>query len=244
MTLDLILLGIVLIFGFWGWVKGFADQFIHAIGLASAVMLASPVAHVLAPEAHQHLDTLPQALLRELLWWGSAVVSYISVIAICKFLTKLGIKGLRTAKRPGPDAEATEESIRQTHRADRFAGFSFGLLKGAVLVAFLTFGLRSVVIDRLDGYTWVREASENSRALTLDRDYQPASRIWNWQPVQTLIAQVQTRDVGLPDPNDDPESSQSPNDSRLAGQDTTDDDFDPMIDQLDRIGRKIEMLRE
>src|SRR4051794_411063 len=118
MGLDLILGGMILIAAIRGWMRGFVLQAIRLTGLVSCVYLAEPVRDLARPYVAPHLASIRVDLLDRLLWWASAVLSYVVMVG----LGSLTVKMYR--RRTFGEAEPS--------RADQFAGFLLGAAKGGV----------------------------------------------------------------------------------------------------------------
>src|SRR5262245_30043934 len=127
MGLDLALAALVLVAAVRGWLKGFFLQAIGLSALVAGVYLADPIRDFARPHVQEYLPGIRVELLDRLLWWTSAVLSYVALAGIGK--------GLLKAARRKPYGE------REANRGDQGAGFLFGALKGTVVAAFLAAAL-------------------------------------------------------------------------------------------------------
>ena len=113
-----------------------------------------------------------------MLWWASAVVSYVVVVG----LATLAIKLMRR-----PDASGSSE----TRRDDRFAGFLFGAAKGAVVAVFLTAAVQKYGLEAAKRSEWAGRQVDNSKALAWNQKYQPVPKIWESPPVRRFVEHIQ-----------------------------------------------------
>ena len=117
MGLDLTMGAVILIAAIRGWIKGFVNQAVRIGGFIACVYLADPVRDQARPYVLARLPKIDPALMDRILWWVSAVVSYIVLVG----LTTLAIQMMRTPAPPG---------MARSSRNDQFAGFLLGAAKG------------------------------------------------------------------------------------------------------------------
>jgi uncharacterized membrane protein required for colicin V production len=179
MGLDVALGIIILIAGIRGWLQGFLYQTVRVGGLIACVYLAAPVRDQAKPYVQPYLPTLQPELVDRLLWWVSAVVSYVVIVG---GLT-LAIKMTRRPEIPGMPM--------QRSRNDQFAGFLLGLAKGALVAAFLVAAIQKYAMDQIETIPWADQQVKSSLALLWNGQYRPAARIWSSVPVRHFIGHVQ-----------------------------------------------------
>ena len=185
MGFDLTLAGLVLLAGLRGWFKGFVLQAIRLAGLVACVYAADPVRDLVKPRVVGYLPTIRPELVDRLLWWSSAVLSYVVIVG----LSTLAVKMYR--RKPLGEPEPL--------RNDQFAGFLLGAAKGLVVVAFLTAGVQKHALSYLHSHPWVARQTAESRALRWNERYQPADRFWATPPVQHWVGHIQR--MGLTGPS-------------------------------------------
>lgn len=205
MTMDLILLAVLLIIGLRGWFDGFVKQMIHWSSLIAAILLATPIAYVLRPEIQPHLASIPEHLFGEILWWSSVVLAYLVISAMSKFLvsTLSKVMASRGPSRDETESESPEERHKRVRRADRFAGFSLGLAKGAIYLSIALALIDQYALPKLTSFSWVQQVTADSQVYASQQAYQPAKHLYEWPPTQDLVRQLQRRDVGLDLPDED-----------------------------------------
>ena len=177
MGLDVIL-GIFVLFGaIRGWFRGFVLQAIRLGGLVGCVYAADPIRVLARPHVTPYLNAVPAYALDRMLWWSSAVASYIAMVG----LASLAVKVYR--KRPYGEPEP--------NRADQFAGLLLAGVKGAVVASFLVGALDKYALTFVRQHSWATDLTHSSTALTWNEQYKPSERIWDAAPVQHFVAQVQ-----------------------------------------------------
>lgn len=181
MGLDIVLGLVILSSAIRGWMRGFVLQAIRLAGLVGCIFAADPVRDYARPYVEKHLTQLRPELLDRLLWWGSAVATYVVATGVATIAVKMYRK--RTF------------SLEDASRTDQFAGFFLGGLKGFVFACFVVAGLQRFAIDRVKGIDWAEEQARTSQAMVWDAQYHPAEKIWTAPPVQRLLTQV--REHGL-----------------------------------------------
>ena len=92
MGLDLTIGAVILIAAIRGWIKGFVSQAVRIAGFIACVYLANPVREQARPYVLARVPKIDPALMDRILWWVSAVVSYIVLVG----LTTLAIQMMRT----------------------------------------------------------------------------------------------------------------------------------------------------
>ncbi len=179
MGLDLALGVFVLIWAIRGWFKGFLLQAIDLAALVGCVYLADPVRDQIRPFAKEYLPSIQPEVLDRLLWWSSAVLSYVVTSGVARMIVK--------ARRKSPYGDP------EPNRGDQGAGFALGAAKGLIASAFLA----SAIVKYAPGYVKpggvVEEQAKASKALAWSAEYQPADRIWSSTPVQSFVAHVRRR---------------------------------------------------
>ncbi len=143
MGLDLCIGVVILITAFRGWFRGFISQAIHIAGLIACVYLADPVRDYAKPRALPYLPSIPSELVDPVLWWVSAVLTYVVLVGVAT----LAIKMTRRPEIPG---------LPESRRNDQFAGLLLGLVKGAVIAVFLTAGIQKFALSHIESITWRR----------------------------------------------------------------------------------------
>lgn len=184
MGLD-IALGVMILFGaIRGWFQGFVLQAIRLGGLVGCVYAAGPIRDLAGPEVAPYLRTIDPSLLGRMLWWSSAVVSYVAIVGLGSLAVKL------YRRRPYGEPEP--------NRADQFAGFLLATAKGALVAAFLVGALDRHVLVYARQLPWAAEQFQTSRALVWHEQYRPADRVWSAPPVQMFVAHVRQMGVDAP----------------------------------------------
>jgi uncharacterized membrane protein required for colicin V production len=178
MGLDLTMGAVILIAAVRGWIKGFVNQAVRIAGFIACVYLANPVREQARPYVMAKLPKIDPVLMDRILWWVSAVVSYIVLVG----LTTLAIQMMRTPPLPG---------MARSSRNDQFAGFLLGAFKGLVVAAFLTAGLQTYGTDLVGNVAWVQQQTNGSLALKWTDQYQPVPKIWSTPAVRRFVNQIQ-----------------------------------------------------
>jgi uncharacterized membrane protein required for colicin V production len=174
MWLDVILGGIILIAAFRGWFRGFVGQAVWIAGLIACVYAAEPVRDYAKPHVLPHLPTIPPYLVDRILWWGSAVVSFVVLVGFASLVIKM----TRRPEIPG---------IAQSSRNDQFAGFMLGATKGLLAAAFATAAIQKYAMDQLKAVAWAEDQVKTSWAFKWSETYRPVPRIWSSRPVQHFV---------------------------------------------------------
>ena len=200
MWLDVILGGIILIAAFRGWLRGFISQAVWIAGLIACVYAAEPVRDYAKPHVLPHLPTIPAFLVDRILWWGSAVVSFVVLVGVASLVIKM----TRRPEIPG---------IAQSSRNDQFAGFMLGAAKGLLIAAVATAGIQKYAMEQLKTFAWAEEQVKTSWALKWSETYRPVPRIWSSRPVQHFVNYIDR--MGLQKPG---EPSQTPATKDLGGE--------------------------
>jgi uncharacterized membrane protein required for colicin V production len=185
MGLDLALGVIILIAAFRGWLQGFVSQALRIAGLIACVYLAEPVRNYAKPYVFPYLPTIQPELVDRLLWWVSAVTTYVVLVGFSTLIIKM----TRRPEIPG---------IRESGRNDQFAGFLLGAAKGLLAVAFLTAGVQKYASNHLSVMPWAEEQVKSSWAFKCNEQYQPVARIWSSSPVRHYVNHIQR--MGLQNP--------------------------------------------
>ena len=153
MGLDLTMGAVILIAALRGWIKGFVNQAVRIGGYIACVYLADPVRDQARPYVLAKLPKIDPAILDRILWWVSAVASYIVLVG----LVTLAIQMMRTPAPPG---------MVRSSRNDQFAGFLLGAAKGLLVAAFLTAGLQALQAyanELVPDAPWVQQQTISSR---------------------------------------------------------------------------------
>jgi uncharacterized membrane protein required for colicin V production len=209
MGLDLALGAIVLFAAIRGWLKGFVSQSVRLTGFVACFYLADAVREQARPFALAKLPTIETGLMDRILWWASAVISYIVLVGV----TTLAIQMMRT-----PPAKGMQSSARN----DQFAGFTLGIAKGLLIAAFLAAAIEKYA-DWVPKATWVHNQTEGSWALKWTDQYQPVPRIWATPPVHNFVEHIQR--------NGFPPATKSEDSSQVA--ERVSDEIDGLLPRLD-----------
>jgi uncharacterized membrane protein required for colicin V production len=185
MGLDLALGVVILITAFRGWFRGFISQAVRIGGLIACVYLADPVRDYAKPRVLPYLPSIPPDLVDRVLWWVSAVLTYVVLVGV----VTLVIKMTRRPEIPG---------LPEASRNDQFAGLLLGLVKGALIAIFLTAGIQKFALTHIQSISWAEDQAKKSQALKWNEQYQPVVRIWRSQPVTHFVNHIQR--MGLQNP--------------------------------------------
>jgi len=179
MGLDLTLGILVLISALRGWGRGFVLQVVRIAGVVAGVYAAEPVRDSVRPYIDKHLPTMDPGLLDKLLWWAAALVSYMVLVGMATLLVKL------YRRSPVGDSEP--------NRGDQFVGLLFGAAKGVVVASVLTLVIDTYATEYTKNLPWAEEQVRASQALLMNREYAPAVRLWESQPVQNFVGYIKSR---------------------------------------------------
>jgi hypothetical protein len=195
MGLD-IALGIVVLLGaIRGWFRGFMLQAIRLGGLVGCVYAAAPIRDQARPYVVPYLASVPPAMLDRMLWWSSAVVSYVTMVGLASLAVKL------YRRRPYGEPEP--------NRADQFAGMLLAAGKSAVVAAFLVGALDKFALTWIKQVPWATEMTKSSTVLTWHDQYHPSEKIWEAAPVQHFVGYVQKMGVAGPSATDAPATAEA-----------------------------------
>ncbi len=192
MGLDIALGVMVLIGAIRGWFRGFVLQAIRLGSVVGCVYAAGPLRDWARPHVAPYLASIPPALFDRMLWWASAVASYIAMAGLGTLVVKL------YRRRPYGEPEP--------NRADQFAGFLMSIGKGAVVAAFLVGAIDKYALTWVKQVPWAADQLRTSRALALNEKYRPADQIWAAAPVQHFVGHV--RKMGVASPSAEPGPSE------------------------------------
>jgi uncharacterized membrane protein required for colicin V production len=195
MGLDLALGAVVLIAAIRGWLKGFLSQVISLAALVGCVYLANPLRDAAKPFVREYLPSMHADVLDRLLWWSSAVVTYVAMSGLAHWV-------LRFKKRQ-------PYGLSEPNRANQGAGFLLGAAKGAVVACFLAAGFAQFAPKYIPEGGAVDSQSKSSLAMAWNERYHPAQQLWDSRPVQVFVAQVRVNGLGL-------EAEVSPEESKNA----------------------------
>ncbi len=197
MGLDLGLGVIILIAAFRGWFQGFMTQIVRLGALIGAVYAAVRVRDYAKPYVVPYLATIQTDVIDRLLWWVSAVVTYIAIVGVAMLIIKM-------TKRP------EIPGISPSGRNDQFAGFFVGASKGLVIAAFIAAGIQNYGLEQAKNVSWAEEQAKTSWALKWNEAYQPAHRIWSSRPVRHLVEHVQRMGIRKPgELSEDPSAAET-----------------------------------
>src|SRR5262249_34715001 len=149
MGLDLALGVVILIAAFRGWFQGFVSQAVRIASLVACVYLADWVRHWAKPYVDPYLSTVQPDLVDRLLWWVSAVATYVLMVGLAMLVVKM----TRRPEIPG---------ISQSGRNDQFAGFMLGAVKGLLIAAFLAAGILKYGGPPIETVSWAQEQVKTS----------------------------------------------------------------------------------
>ena len=186
MGLDVALGVIILIAAIRGWLQGFLYQAIRIGGLIACVYLAAPVRDQVKPYILPYLPTIHPDLVDRLFWWVAACVTYVVLVGT----STLALKMTKRPEIPGIPA--------QRSRNDQFAGFLFGILKGALIAAFVAAAIQKYALKQIETIPWAEDQFKSSLALQWNRQYHPASKIWRSVPVRHLVNHFQRMGLEVP----------------------------------------------
>jgi hypothetical protein len=178
MGLDLALGGIVLLVALRGWFKGFMNQAIRIASFIACFYLADPVREQVRPYVVPRLGAIDPAVLDRIVWWVSAVVAYIVLLA----LLSLSVRLMRTPPEPGEPL---------SRREDRIGGLVLGAAKGLLIAALLGAGVFKYGSDLARHISWADRQTQGSYALKWTQEYQPVPRIWAAPPVRRFVEHIQ-----------------------------------------------------
>jgi uncharacterized membrane protein required for colicin V production len=179
MGLDLALGVFVLIWAVRGWFRGFVLQAITLGALIGSVYLADPVRNALRPYVFELFPAIAAPILDRLLWWCSAVASFVVVSGLGSWVVKI--------KRKRPYGEV------EPNRTDQGAGFLLGAAKGAVVASFLMAGIARYAPNHVKPGGAIEAQTRSSQALSWSIENRPAERLWESNPVQSIVAHVRRR---------------------------------------------------
>jgi uncharacterized membrane protein required for colicin V production len=176
MGLDLALGGLVLVMAIRGWIKGFVLQAIRLVGVVVCVYAADPVRDQVKPRVIGYLPTIQPELVDRMLWWSSAVATYVLLVGVATLAVKL--------YRRHP------YGLVEPSRADQFGGLLLGGTKGVVVAALLVAGIQNYALDHLKGVPRAQEQVRTSRSMQWNERYKPVARVLATMPVQHFVNHV------------------------------------------------------
>ena len=184
MGLDIALGVMVLLGAIRGWFRGFVLQAIRLGGIVGSVYAAAPLRDYVRPHVVPYLKSIPTVMLDRMLWWSSAVATYLVAVGLATLAVKL------YRRRPYGEPEP--------NRVDQFAGLWLAAGKAAIVAAFLVGAIDKHAIGWIRQVPWAQEQMKASTVLTWHEDYHPADKIWSAAPVQHFVNQVVKMGVAGP----------------------------------------------
>jgi len=185
MGLDLAFGAIILLAAFRGWFQGFVSQTVRLASLIACVYLADRVRDYAKPYVTPYLASIQADLIDRLLWWVSAVATFIVLVAVAMLIVKM----TRRPEIPG---------ISQKGRNDQFAGFMLGAVKGLLVAAFVAHGIQTHGLDRVKTVAWADEQVKTSWAFRWSETYQPVPKIWSSRPVRHFVNHIERMGIRKP----------------------------------------------
>jgi uncharacterized membrane protein required for colicin V production len=186
MGVDIALGLIILIWAVRGYLRGFVLQAIHLAGLVACVYLANPIRDFARPHLQPQFPSIQPELLDRLIWWTAAVGSLVLMTGLAAWIFKASRR--RPLGEPEPDY------------ADKGAGFVLGATKGLVVAAALAYLFDTYALGHLKNLPWLDKQARDSRSLAWSREYRPAVRLWESQPVQLFVTHVRSNGLTSPAP--------------------------------------------
>ena len=157
MGLDLALGVIILIAAFRGWFQGFVSQVDSPrVAGGRSVYAAVSVRDYAKPYVLPYLTTIQPDLVDRLLWWVSAVVTYLVLVGVAMLVVKM----TRRPEIPG---------ISQSGRNDQFAGFFLGAAKGLLIAAFVAAGIQNYGLEQAKNVSWAEEQAKSVVGPQMER---------------------------------------------------------------------------
>jgi hypothetical protein len=184
MGLDIALGVMVLLGAIRGWFRGFMLQAIRLGGLVGCVYAAGPIRDQARPYVVPYLTSVPPAMLDRMLWWSSAVVSYLAMVGLGSLAVKL------YRRRPYGEPEP--------NRTDQFAGLLLAAGKSAVVAAFLVGSLDKYALTWIKQVPWATDLTKASTVLTWNEQYHPSEKLWEAAPVQHFVGYIQKMGIAGP----------------------------------------------
>ena len=179
MGLDIVLGVVVLLAGVRGWYKGFVRQAIPLAALVGCIYLADPVRELARPYAREYFQKIQVDVLDKILWWTSAVVSYLVTSGGGFWVAKSFRK--KTYGEPEPN------------RTDQGAGFALGVAKGLIVASLMASAVVNFGEKFYPQAPFAEKQAKESKATEFAEKYHPAETLWRSQPVQAVVARVKSR---------------------------------------------------
>ena len=212
MGLDMALGVFILLGALRGWFRGFTVQAVRLLGLVSCVYLALPVREQVRPYVLSKMPAIHPEMLDRILWWASAVVSYVVLVGLVSLAIQL-MKSPPAVGAAGP------------RRADRIGGLFLGAAKALVIAAFLAAGVEKYGADLARNISWADRQIHGSYALAWTEHSQLIPRLWATRPVQHFVQQIQRNALNHP--------SEAPAEKQLAERDSADSETADRPPRLD-----------
>jgi membrane protein required for colicin V production len=116
-NVDLLILGLISFFAFWGALSGVAKQVVHLASFVLAYLIARPLAELVGPHLAKALHA-PSVLGIV----AATLLSFIGVLVVVRMVGTPLLRRVLAGKNP------------EDHRVDRSLGMLFGALKTALLI--------------------------------------------------------------------------------------------------------------
>jgi uncharacterized membrane protein required for colicin V production len=186
MGLDLVFGAIILVAAFRGWFQGFVSQTVRLGSLVACVYLGDRVRDYAKPYVAPYLASIQSDIIDRLLWWVSAVATYLVLVAVGMLIVKM----TRRPEIPG---------ISQKGMNDHFAGFMLGATKGVLIAALMAHGIKNYGMDQVKTVSWADEQANTSWALRWSETYQPVPKIWSSRLVRHFVKHIVRMGITKPE---------------------------------------------
>lgn len=185
MGLDWALAAMILIGALRGWFKGFVSQAVRIGGFLTCFYLADPVRDLARPYVLAKLPTIDPGLMDRILWWTSAVVSYIALVGLVTLVFQLM-------------QSAPEKGEIRSRRGDRFGGLLLGAAKSLLAAALLVAAFQRFAPGLGHEVAWIERQTSGSKALEWSQSYRPVPRLWAQPVVRRFVAHIQRNGLKTP----------------------------------------------
>jgi hypothetical protein len=163
-TLDLIVTGVVLLFGLLGFLSGFWMQIMRLAVMVGAYLLAPLLGQPLGPPLAKALGIPPLV--------GVAAATFLAFLALYLVLSTVGWAILRRRRKAKDEATA-----KRRQRWDSLAGAGLGMLKAGLLCYLILCGLVLVEAPIRDSLRSAEVGYERSAAVAFVRQHNLLSRL-------------------------------------------------------------------